>query len=96
MKDFNTLPPVTRLIVAKCELLNGDSFEVVTDLELSQWVSLSNKWLRKTKKITVESIIEYVCSRKPFCICVSKEDYDKITKGKVIEATKEEWERENN
>ena len=95
-EDFNPLPPVTRLILCRLNLPDGTFFEVITDLDISQWDSLSNKWLRKAKRLTQESIIVYVKERKPFCICVSKEDYDSITAGKVIPATKEDWEKENN
>lgn len=78
--------------------VNGP-FELVTDL-VSETIfdKLYHEWFDhpSTKIWCVESLIMYIKDKHPDCICLLKKDYDSLTKGKVIEATKEEWEAENN
>lgn len=90
-------PPVTRLMVIKGEC-NGD-FELVTDFStLDEFDRIYREWFDhpETKMWCVESLIIYIKSKQPERICLLKEDYDNISKGKVIPATKQEWEAENN
>lgn len=87
--------PVTRLCVSAVELSNGVHFKIVHDLEETVWASMFTRWCRKTKRHTAVSLIEYIKGKRPHCICVTKAQYDEITAGKSIPATKEEWEAEN-
>lgn len=87
--------PVTRLTVAHIELTNGLKFSIVHDLEEGAWGSLFERWQRKAKKHTAYSLIVWIKERKPHCICVTKADFDSITAGKSVPATKAEYDAEN-
>lgn len=87
--------PVTRFAVASITLTNGKSFQLVHDLDLAVWDRLVDKWSRTTKKPTATSLIIYIKDRRPYCICVTKQQFDEITAGKSSPATKAEWEAEN-
>jgi hypothetical protein len=87
--------PVTRLTVAHVELSNGTKFSLVHDLDQAIWARLLDRWKRKASTLTQASLIFWVKDRRPHCICVSKKDFDEITAGKSVPATKEEYEAEN-
>ncbi len=87
--------PVTRLVVVTIELTNGTSFQIVHNLSEAKGDALIAKWMRKTKRPTALNLIHYIRDRAD-CICVTKEQYDEVTAGKVVHATKEEYEAENN
>lgn len=87
--------PVTRLCVSTVNLNTGLSFKIVHDLDESVWASQFNRWMKKTKLHTPGSLISWIKERKPFCICVTKAQFDEMTAGKSTPATKEEWEAEN-
>lgn len=87
--------PVTKLTISTVQLSTGLEFKLVHDLAETTWAALFNRWLRKAKQHTARSLIEFIKNRKPHCICVTKAQYDEITAGKSVAATKEEWEAEN-
>jgi hypothetical protein len=90
--------PVTRLLVIGLKLETWHK-EFVTDFLMEDdFHRLFYKWYDdpKTTDWSPESLILYIKNIHPNRICVLKEDYDNITKGKVIEATREEWLREQN
>ena len=93
-------PPVTRLAVIEGEC-NG-RFKIVTDLcsqdEQGKFDKIYREWFDhpNTKRWCIESFIIYFKEKYPNRMCLLYDDYKKITKGKVIHATKEEWELENN
>lgn len=96
----NTVPknPVTRLRVIGVEC-NG-VFNLVTDFQTQEeFDKLFMEWLDHPKTIMwcAESLIAYIKEKQPKRICLLEEDYHQIIKGKrVVDATKEEWESENN
>ena len=93
-------PPVTRLCVIEGDC-NGP-FKIVTDFtsekERAEFDKIYLEWFHSpdTKIWVIESFITYFKLRFPQRICLKYSDYESITKGKVIPATKEEWESENN
>lgn len=99
-KNTVAKPPVTRLCVIEGDC-NGH-FKVVTDFttaqEQAEFDRLFREWFDhpQTRIWNIESFILYFKSKHPKRVCVLEEDYNAITKGKVIPATKEEWETENN
>jgi hypothetical protein len=95
----NTIPkpPITRLRVIGVEC-NGYS-ELVTDFPTQEeFDKIFMEWFDHpaTTMWCAESLIAYIKRKQPKRICLLKEDFDAITKGKFIPATKEEWEAENN
>lgn len=94
------LPPVTRLTVASVELSNGVKFQLVHDLKESggnkSFEGSYKQWIKKTRDFTANSFIRFVKNRQPDSIFLLKEDFDRITEGKTIPATKEEYDAENN
>lgn len=99
-KNTVTKPPVTRLAIIEGEC-NG-KFKVVTDLcsqdETEKFEKIFLEWFNHpdTKWWYIEGFIIYFKLRFPNRMCVLYDDYKDITKDKVIPATKEEWESENN
>ena len=87
--------PITRLCISTVSLNTGLSFKIVHDLDGDVWESQMHRWMRKSKLHTPGSLIDWIKARKPHCICVTKAQYDEITAGNCIAATKEEWEAEN-
>ena len=87
--------PVTRLTSATVELNTGQLFKIVHDLDPDAWKSQFDRWMRKAKRHTPGSLIEWIKERKPHCICVTKAQYDEIAAGHCVAATKEEWDTEN-
>ncbi|WP_315823027.1 hypothetical protein [Paraflavitalea speifideaquila] len=96
-KNTMAKPPVTKLMILSVEC-NG-RFDLVTDFPTEEaFDKIFREWYDHpdTKMWCAESLIMYIKAKQPKRICLLREDYDKITKGKVIPATKEEWEAENN
>lgn len=90
-------PPVTRLRVIGVEC-NG-RFDLVTDFYTQkEFDDLFHEWFDhpETRMWCAESLIAYIKAKQPNRICLLQEDYDALTKGQVVPATKEEWEAENN
>lgn len=89
-------PRVTRLAEISGDI-NGP-FTIVTNLSIERFESLYKEWYDSpfTKIWTPENLVWFIKSQLPECICVTKEQYTKQTKGKVTNASKEEWEAENN
>jgi hypothetical protein len=95
-KNTMAKPPVTRLAEISGDV-NG-AFTIVTDYETSKvFDSLYREWFDhpKTFMWCVESLIIYIKHKRPNSICVLKEDFLNITKGKMIHATNEVFESEN-
>lgn len=96
-KNTVAKPPITRLAEYTMEV-NG-VFTIVTDLMDSKvFDKVYRQWFDdpKTFMWCGSSLVEYIKDKFPNSICLLKEDYDRITKGKVINATKEDWLSENN
>lgn len=99
-KNTIAKPPVTRLCVIEGDC-NGH-FKIVTDFttpkEQEQFDRIYREWFDhpSTKMWCIESFIIYFKGKHPNRVCLLYDDYKAITKGKVMPATKEEWESENN
>lgn len=96
-KNTVTKPPVTRLRVIGVEC-NG-RFDLVTDFHTQEeFDKIFMEWFDHpdTKMWCAESLIIYIKTKQPKRICLLQEEYDEFIKDKVIPATKEEWEAENN
>lgn len=99
-KNTVAKPPVTRLCVIEGNC-NG-TFKIVTDFASDKDRAAFDKayleWFDSpdTRVWHIESFLNYFHGRFPDRVCLLYSDYDRITKGKVIPSTKEEWERENN
>jgi len=96
-KNTMPKPPVTRL--AEYTLDVNGVFTLVSDItDEKLFDKLYREWFDhpSTFMWCAESLIMYIKSKYSKSICLLKEDYEKLTKGKVIHATKEEWEAENN
>jgi len=99
-KNTRPKPPVTRLCVIEGDC-NG-YFKIVTDFtnqkDKEEFDKLYKEWFDHpdTKMWCIESFIIYLKGKHPNRVCLLHDDYIKITKGKVIPATREEWESENN
>ena len=99
-KNTKAVPPVSRMCVIEGEC-NG-LFKIVTDFtsekETKLFDSLYLEWFDSPLTIHwhITSFIVWFKERYPNRVCLLWDDYDKITRGKVIHATKEEWESENN
>lgn len=99
MTTKNTMPkpPISKLRVIAVEC-NG-YFELVTDFKTQEeFDKLFTEWFDHpdTNRWCAESLILFIKMKQPNRICVLQADFDRITKGKFIQATKEEWEAENN
>lgn len=88
--------PVVKLNVFGMEYEGGIKFEIVHDLNPDLFGRLHDEWYSMPLPFGEESLILFVKLCRPDCICVTKADYEKVTKGKAVKATKEEWEAENN
>lgn len=91
------LPPVTRIRIIAVEC-NG-YFELATDFNTQEeFDKIFFEWFDNpnTKMWCASSLIAYIKNKQPQRICLLREDYENITKGKVIPATKEEYDAENN
>jgi len=96
-KNTIVKPPVTRLAEYTLDV-NGE-FTLVTDItDTNTFDKLYKQWFDapETYMWCGESLCAYIKEKRPNNICLLKQDYEIITKGKVIHATKEEWEAENN
>lgn len=99
-KNTVAKPPVTRLAVIEGDC-NG-KFKIVTDFttpkEMAEFDKIYLEWFHHpdTKIWRIESFILFFKAKYPNRLCLLHSDYENITKGKVIAATKEEWESENN
>jgi hypothetical protein len=95
--NHNAKPPITKLAV-----INGDcngKFCIVTDFtKEGEFERIYLEWFNSPMTIIwrIESFILYVKSKYPGRICLKESDYNTITKGHVIHATKEEYLAENN
>ena len=98
--NHNAKPPVTRLAVIEGEC-NG-KFKIVTDFcsqsDTIAFDKIFREWFDHpdTRRWCIESFIMYFKMKHPHRMCVTYSQYEEITKGRVIHATKEEWEAENN
>jgi len=98
----NTQPkPKPRLTkLAEYTLDVNGVFTIVTDiLDDKNFDKLYREWFDHPSTIIWcgESLVAYIKGKFPKIICLLKEDYQKLIKGKgVIHGTKEEWESENN
>lgn len=95
-KNTIAKPPITKLSEFTMEI-NG-VFTIVTDISHNDFDRLYREWFDhpSTFMWCGESLAGYIKSKCPKNICLLKDDFDKITKGKFIPATKEEYEAENN
>ncbi|WP_018629212.1 hypothetical protein [Niabella aurantiaca] len=96
-KNTVAKPPVTRLAEYTMDV-NG-VFTLVTDItDPKVFDRLYREWFDHpaTFMWCGESLAGYIKYKMPNNFCVMKEEYEAITKGKVIHATREEWEAENN
>lgn len=96
-KNTVAKPPVTRL--AEYTLDVNGTFTIVTNItDGNVFDKVYREWFDhpSTNMWCGESLVSYIKNKYPDKICLLKEDYLKITEGKVINATKEEWEAENN
>lgn len=90
------MQPITKLAVFKVQFDSGMKFEIFHNLTEKEIGDLFDWWVGLPIPFSEDKFIFFVKYQHPGCICVSKADYDKITKGKAIPATKEEYEVENN
>lgn len=96
-KNTVTKPPVTK--IAKYTLDVNGVFTLVTDITDDKvFDKLYKEWFDHptTTMWCGLTLAHYIRNAMPNNFCVLEEDYDRITKGKVIHATKEEFESENN
>lgn len=99
-KNTVAKPPVTRLAIIEGDC-NG-KFKIVTDFcsqdEQYRFDKIYLEWFDSPNTFMwcIESFIVYFKTKYPDRMCVLYDDFKKITKGKSIPATKEEWESENN
>ena len=96
-KNTRPKPPISKLLEFSSDC-NGP-FTIVTDItKPGEFEKLYLEWYDHpaTYMWCAESFIAYVKNKIPKCICVLKEDFEAITKGQFIPATKEEYEAENN
>jgi hypothetical protein len=98
----NTVPkaPVMRHCVIEGDC-NGP-FKIVNDYcspkEQEEFDRLYREWFDSPSTFMwcIESFIIWFKERHPKRLCMLYSDYERLTKGKIIPATKEEWESENN
>jgi hypothetical protein len=99
-KNTIAKPPVTRMCIVEGDC-NGP-FKIIHDFtgekELEQFDKIYRQWYDSpdTKVWHILSFLVWFKERYPNRMCLLYSDYERMTKGKVIPATKEEWERENN
>ena len=99
-KNTVAKPPVTRLCVIEGDC-NGP-FKIITDFttekEQEEFERLYVEWFNSplTKVWCIESFIIYFKEKHPKRMCLLYAHYEQLVAGKVIPATKEEWESENN
>ncbi len=96
-KNTTAKPPVTRLLVIGVEC-NG-RFNIVTEFTEKEFNSIFREWFDHpdTFMWCDKSLLAYVNAKYPNKICLLEKDYRAAIKGQaVINATKEEWEQENN
>lgn len=99
-KNTIAKPPVTRLNIIEGEC-NGP-FKIITDFcspqEQAEFDKLYRRWFDSpdTGIWIIEGFINYFKLIYPRRVCMLYSDYLSITRGKVIPATKEEWQTENN
>jgi hypothetical protein len=87
--------PITKLAVWGIKFEGGIEFHIVHNLPEKTFDTLFDRWYNMPLPFEEDSLILFVKIHYPDCICVKKSDYDKITKGKVERATKEEYEAQN-
>lgn len=90
-----------KLNKTKMELSNGVSFTIVHDFKemngrFNSFDAAFQSWLNRTEVYTADSFVEYVKGKEPERVFLTLEDYEKITEGKSEDATKEDFETENN
>ena len=97
-KNTMPKPPVTKLAEYTLDI-NG-VFTLVTDITDERiFDKLHREWFDHpaTFMWCGRSLAAYIKEKRPNGICLLKEDYERMIKGKgVIPATKEEYEAENN
>ena len=95
---------IKKLCETKCSLSNGVEFTVVHDFErmegpINSFEAAYESWLFRVddpEDYNVDHFVDYVKRKDPERIFVSLETYLKVTKGRTVKATKEEFEAENN
>lgn len=90
--------PVLRFRVIRVEMSNG-SFNLVTNYKTQEeFNKILMEWYDSplTKVWNKYTLIDYIKEKEPNRICLLEEDFNRVTKDKMIPATKEEYEAENN
>jgi len=79
------------------DLSNGEKIRIIHNLEFEgtpkSFKTYFEKWFHSpfTTQWTERSLISYVKRKNPNCIFLSEADYNRITEGKKVSATKEEY-----
>lgn len=95
-KNTMPKPPATRIRVIGVEC-NG-VFELYTDFHTQEeFDKIFKEWFDNPETFMwcESSLVEYIRRKQPNRLCLTKNEYDKV-KNKIIPATQEEWESENN
>lgn len=87
--------PIIKINESVLMFEGGIEFRIFHDLPEETFNTLFDRWYNMPLPFEEDSLILFVKIHYPDCICVKKSDYDKITKGKVERATKEEYEAQN-
>lgn len=90
---------ITKLNKTDVELSNGTKFTIVNDFKymegaINSFSAAFDNWLARTNDYTAESFVKYVKGKEPHRIFIELSDYEKLTSGKVEDATKEEYDAE--
>lgn len=88
---MNTLSPVVRLNKATFTPTIGAPFTILCDLSPQTFNARCAKWQRTTKRHTAQSLIAFIKARHEHCICVTQAQYDAVTRGNIVHATKAEY-----
>lgn len=88
--------PVTKIAVANVDLSNGIAFKIYHQLTEAEFGWCMDKWTRVARRYTADDFCAFVKQFHPKDMCVTEEVYERLTKGKVEDATEEEYLAENN
>lgn len=94
--------PITRLVIATLEMSDGSQIQIVHNLDPDTGDRLIERWRRKSRHHTAMNLVYWIKERRPYCICVTKEQYDQTIRKYEAEtgksayspATKEEYEQQ--
>lgn len=99
-KKFSKQNRVTKINKTEVKLSNGVTFTIMHDLKMTgsahSFNAAFDSWLARTEDYTADSFCTHVKSKKPDAIFCTLDDYNKIVAGNSTDATKEEYEAENN